>query len=138
MKYQYLRHFEDNVVKPTIIRLVKNSEDLNISRYTIINTLNRLTLTNEVVEDIINLILSELNFSLEYIISEVQKMYFVNFNMNKNSLINYIKNQFPTYYFLTNPLLVIDNTSSICDINKIKEKLNTKNIINYYINNILL
>lgn len=143
MDYKYLKDFENNVINPLIIRLIKSGYDNQYKlRYMLRLSLNNIQLDYHVIKDIIDIILFEGNLTLIEFISEIERSLHCNIDKNKKSLINFIKNSGLTYYILLDPINALINTFyTKRDVyfyvllkGKIKKYFNLNQLINKHLN----
>ncbi len=142
-KYINLKNFENNVVKPLILRIIKESH--SISEFDIFakfrDSIDKIQLPIEVIEDILKIICDTGLLEKDFLIQEI---YYSNFKSKGISRHNVLKKiyEFSPYKLLTSPvdwLIFWSNSkkgspfyNTLCQ--KVNKILNTKKIIRMTIN----
>ena len=142
-KYINLKNFENNVVKPLVLRIIKESHD--ISDFDIFakfrDSIDKIRLPIEVIEDILNIICDISLLEKDFLIQEIYYSNFKSKGIPKRNVLKKIY-EFSPYKLLTSPvdwLIFWSNSqkgslfySPLCQ--KVNKNLNTNKIIRKTIN----
>ena len=137
-KYINLKNFENNVVKPLVLRIIKESH--GISDFDIFakfrDSIDKIRLPIEVIEDILNIICDISLLEKDFLIQEIYYSNFKSKGISKHSVLKKIY-EFSPYKLLTSPvdwLIFWGNSqkgslfySPLCQ--KVNKNLNTNKII---------
>ena len=142
-KYINLKNFENNVVKPLILRIIKEfnyiSECDIFAKFR--DSIDKIQLPIEVVEDILNIICDTGLLEKDFLIQEIYYSQFKSKGISRHRVLNKIYG-FSPYKLLTSPvdwLIFWSNSkkgspfyNNLCQ--KVNKILNTKKIIKMAIN----
>lgn len=149
-KYHNLINFENNVIKPFILRILKEnfsnfklSESSKFDVFTFFqNNINKIQLPIEVVNDILNIICDVGLIEKDFLIQEIYYSQFKSKGISYNNVLDCIYEYSP-YKLLTNPvdwLIFWSNSKkgsrfyvTLCE--NVNKHLNTKKIIKRIVNN---
>lgn len=137
-KYINLKNFENNIVKPLILRIIKESHSINefdiFAKFR--DSIDKIQLPIEVIEDILSIICDTGLLEKDFLIQEI---YYSNFKSKGVSLDGVLKKiyEFSPYKLLTSPVdwLIFWSSSkkgspfynALCQ--KVNKILNTRKII---------